>query len=444
MFNILTSVHNKPWCIDPSRHDELKLFVTNFLNGNIQNIDNSEDRKKNQPYTLSVSSAVANPRSKENEQVIQVLPIFGIISLEDQFCGPSGTLTKEKELQKAGKDGCIMGVILHIESPGGDAHAMFHFTNAIKEFKQKYGKPVGAFVQSEACSAAFGIASVCDFIIASDTHSLVGSIGTYFTVMDMEKTAENQGYIIKVIYAEDSTEKNIESRAAVEGDEKPALRTLKQYNDRFKSIVKEGIPNIKSTDTINPFTGKTIFAKDAIELNMVSEIGNMDVAVNKIVELVNKKSNYSQIHNEQMKFSFKSAWAAIAGLFESKAEGDEMTEADVDKINNELLTRQQKITDLTTQLSAKEAEISELQSGNNTLQAALTETQTQLDAVNTKLSTTSAEVERLTAELANANEELTKRPGTTATTANVETEKIETGEEVKYDAVNDYVKNLNQ
>lgn len=452
-YSLLPYIFNSCWFISDGSVQGLLPVVKSIYKGELPKID-AEEKLRHQMYQISQCSSPNEPIDNNSDceipeetpskKYIAIIPVFDVITLQNQLCGPTGTYTKSKYLEEAGQNPDVEGVILFIDSPGGEAHAMFQFTNAIKEFKANYKKPIVAYVGSMAASAAYGIAASCDSIVVSDTHTVLGSIGTYITVLDQKKSLEADGIFIHEIYAADSTNKNIEWRAAIAGDEKPMLKMLKAYNDRFITIVKDGRPDIKETANIKPFTGSTIFGSDAIQLGMADAIGNMNIAVDQCQKI--SKSNYSQIHNEQMKFSFKSAWAAIASMsiFSSKKDGDEFTEADIEQVNNELETSQQKITDLTTELSAKEAEISDLQSGNNTLQAALTETQTQLDAVNTKLSTTSAEVERLAAELATANEELTKRPGTTATTANVETEKIETGEEVKYDDVNDYVKNLNQ
>lgn len=453
-YSLLPYIFNSCWFISEASIQGLLPIVKSIYNGELPKVQ-EEDKLRHIAYKINALSTPEEPTDDTEQPIheeedsltkkyISVIPVFDVITLQNQMCGPTGTYTKSKYLEEAGLNPDVEAVILFIDSPGGEAHAMFQFTNAIKDFKANYKKPIVAYIGSMAASAAYGIAACCDKIVVGDSHCILGSIGTYITVYDQVKSLEAQGIFIKEIYAADSSNKNIQWRAALEGNEKPMLAMLKEYNDRFKSIVKEGRPAITESESIKPFTGDIVFGKYAVDLNMADAIGNMNVAVDECNKL--NKSNYSQIHNEQMKFSFKSAWAAIASMsiFSSKKDGDEFTEADIEQINKELEIRQQKITDLTTELSAKEAEISDLQSGNNTLQAALTETQTQLDAVNTKLSTTSAEVERLTAELATANEELTKRPGTTATTANVETEKIETGEEVKYDAVNDYVKNLNQ
>ena len=192
---------------------------------------------------------------------------------------------------------------------------------------------------------------------------------------------------------------------------------LKVFNDRFKSIVTTGRPEAKKTDKGDPLSGLTVFAMDAIDMNLIDEIGNMNVAVRYCTEL---STNYSQTNNT-MKIPFKSTWLAIGAIF-SKKEGDDVTEADVEQMNTELTARQTSIDNLSSQVSAKETEnatltqqLADATKGNETLQSALTQTEESLTA---------------------ANAELAKRPGTVATAPVVEVEKIEISQEVALDEIN--------
>lgn len=426
-FSLLPYIFNSCWFISEGSVQGLLPIVKSIYKGEIPKINAEEKLKHQMSQVVSNSADDSAIDNIPNKKHIAVIPVFDIITLQDQLCGPTGTLTKSKFLDSAGQDTEVEGVILFIDSPGGEAHAMFQFTNAIKEFKANYKKPIVAFVGSMAASAAYGIAATCDKIVVSDTHSMLGSIGTYITVFDHKKSLESEGIFIHEIYASDSSNKNIEWRAAIAGDEKPMLKMLKSFNDRFISIVKDGRPEIKDTVNIKPFTGSIIFGSDAITLGMADVIGNMNIALD-LCKKINK-SNYSQNYTE-MKIPFKSAWTALAAMFSTKAEGDDLTEADVEQMNIELESIQNKIETLTNDLSAKDKEIANLiqqmteaKNANDILQAALTKTEEALNA---------------------ANIELANRPGSAATTANIDVEEIDTPDDIKYDEVNEYVKSFNK
>jgi protease-4 len=430
-YSLLPYIFNSCWFISEGSVQGLLPIVKSIYKGEIPKID-AEEKLRHQMYQINAWSTPEDPIDNTDTEIpeetpakkyIAVIPVFDVITLQDQFCGPKGTYTKSRFLEEAGQNPDVEGVILFIDSPGGEAHAMFQFTNAINEFKANYKKPIVAYVGSMAASAAYGIAASCDSIVVSDTHAVLGSIGTYITVLDKIKSLEADGIFIQEIYAADSTNKNAEWRAAIAGDEKPMLKMLKAYNDRFVSIVKDGKPDIKETDNIKPFTGSTIFGSDAISIGMADAIGNMNIAVDQCQKI--SKSNNSQTNNT-MNIPFQKAWASIAAFFSDKKEGEPLTEAEVVKLNTELGNQKTTITDLTSQISEKDTEIANLtqqlaeaKTGSDALQSALTETEVKLTA---------------------ANAELAKRPGTSATTPEAEVEKIEIDQDVNLDEINQVAK----
>ena len=429
MHSLVPYIFNSAWFLDNNSVQGFLPLIKNIYKGEIPNLDYSEERTKHRAYVISSDLSQAfgdektSPKKASKANSIAVIPIMGVITLHDQACGPEGMLTKAQYLKDAGQNQSVDSVILCIDSPGGEAHAMFSLSNAIADFKKNYDKPIIAHVGAMAASAAYGIAACCDKIICSDSHSVVGSIGTYITVIDQKKSLEAEGIFINEIYAEDSTNKNIEWREAISGNEKPMKNMLKAYNDRFISIVKNGRPEAKKTDKGDPFTGATIFAADAIDMNLIDDIGNITVAIKHCMQ--SNSTNYSQTHTE-MKITFKNSWPFIQAMFPEKKEGDDVTEADVEQMNNKLASSESTIETLTGQISTKDTEIANLtqqlteaKTGSDTLQAALTETETRLEA---------------------ANAELATRPGTAATTANVENEKIETNQNVVFDEINEEAK----
>ena len=324
-----------------------------MLKGNFQKNDFSENRKCNRVYFLNATTyetaeyGQEKPPEKAPENSVAVLPVFDVITKSDQSCGPSGTDTKKKILERCGANHNINGVVLHISSPGGEAFASLDMYKAIMDFKSKYNKSVVAYVDDMGCSGAMYIAAACDKIICSDELTQVGSIGVVSHIFDEIKSLEKEGIIVHEIYADESSEKNIEFREAIKGNYKPLKERASVLVNRFVADVKANRPGITTTET-DPFKGKTLFAKEAIKIGLIDEIGSMQLAVKHINSI---NSNNNQQTNSSMKISFKSGWAAIAALFATKKEGDELTEADVDTMNSELTTRQSEIIRLTSELS---------------------------------------------------------------------------------------------
>ncbi len=412
-YSLLTYIYNSVWFLEESSQDGLYEIARNFRNGNLASMDFSEERAKHRAYVISLTSDIAlvdenGTESLSNsslEHSIAVIPIRGAITLQDQRCGPMGTVTIGQSLMDAAENPNIDSVILSIDSPGGEAHAMFDLSNSINEFKQKCNKPIVAFVGSMAASAAYGIAAACHKIVCSDENSVVGSIGSYVTILDKKKSMEADGIFAEDIYAADSSEKNIDIKEALEGNKKPILATLKKYNDRFKSIVTSGRPGITSSETTDPLKGASIFAVDALGMHLIDEIGNMSVAKKHCLAMSPK--NYLSNNTDMTKISFKSTMLAIGSIFTTKVDGDEITEAEVLQLETTLGERQQTIDTLNTTISENETEIS----GLNTTIANLTES----NKVTLAEMTTKRDV---------LQAELNRRPGTAATTPIVSTDPI--------------------
>ena len=219
-YSLLTYIYNSVWFLEEASQDGLFLLVENIYNGNIASIDYSVERAKNRAYVITADSNVNLINEDETlseasqEHSIAVIPIMGAITLQDQRCGPSGTATIGKNLMIAAANPNIDSVILSIDTPGGEAHAMFDLTNSINEYKQKCKKPIVAYVGSMAASAAYGVAATCNKIVCSDPNTIVGSIGSYVTLLDKKKSLANEGKVIEEIYADDSSEKNLDVREA--------------------------------------------------------------------------------------------------------------------------------------------------------------------------------------------------------------------------------------
>lgn len=102
------------------------------------------------------------------------------------------------EFQEALDDPTCEAIVLRIDSPGGYAAGMGETVRQMREAKVRAGKPVLAYVDECACSAAYGLATVADEIWLP-ASGLAGSVGTMLTVYDETKANEKMGLRVEVI-----------------------------------------------------------------------------------------------------------------------------------------------------------------------------------------------------------------------------------------------------
>ena len=116
---------------------------------------------------------------------VRVVPLQGAITrglgLLGQYYGMADTDRFTAQIKAAAADPRVVKILLHIQSPGGDAVGCYEAARAVAEASK--AKPVYAFCDDIMASAAYFIGSAANFIYATPS-SLVGSIGTYTVLTD--------------------------------------------------------------------------------------------------------------------------------------------------------------------------------------------------------------------------------------------------------------------
>jgi signal peptide peptidase SppA len=147
-------------------------------------------RRMHGPQSLAMRQASGRDDSARMAQKdgIALIPIDGpIYRYADMFTEVSGGVTTDSlatDFQKALDDPAVAGVLFVIDSPGGESTGINELSDAI--YAARGTKPIGAYVEGYGASAAYWIASACDWIACDDT-ALVGSIGTVLGVADPAK-----------------------------------------------------------------------------------------------------------------------------------------------------------------------------------------------------------------------------------------------------------------
>ena len=272
----------------------------------------TEFEKGPEPYKLSCDTLIPAPSGKQNQfagKSIYVTNLSGTI-LKYDSCEAYGTTTIGRRLLEADADPEIIGHIIITESGGGAANAVPEIAEAI----QACQKPVVAWIDGIAASAAIYSISYCDRIVAHRENDIVGSVGTLIEISGMplyHKDPES-GMITARIYADASVDKNAEYEHALEHDfQLIKEERLNPTNEKFIRDMKANRPGL----TGEHLTGKTFPAGNAIG-TFVDAIGSFDAAVQAVMDLAAEKNqNQTQSQNSMKeKLPFLMAIAAMAGL----------------------------------------------------------------------------------------------------------------------------------
>jgi signal peptide peptidase SppA len=151
-------------------------------------------------YPVAVPELASDLAGSEQESFsvtpdgIAVIDVAGSLvnrsSWLDAYCGLTSYAQIRKELDAAMASPQVRGVLLRVDSNGGECAGCFDLADAI--FAMRGTKPFWAVVDDSAFSAAYMIASAADRVFVSRTGG-VGSIGVVATHVDASGWDEKAG-----------------------------------------------------------------------------------------------------------------------------------------------------------------------------------------------------------------------------------------------------------
>jgi len=201
-------------------------------------------------------------------------PLFKKANLFVKFSGATSYEILRRDLQVALDDAAITGVILKVDSPGGEANGCDEVARAIYDARGK--KPVWAFVSGMACSGGYWIASAAEKVIVSDL-AVLGSIGVVLGITDRKKADEKNGVTRIDFVSAQSPGK----RPDIHSDEGKA-RVQKMVDDLAEVFVS-AVALHRKTDVstvVQKFgAGGVEVGANAVALGMADEVGQFEAAL---------------------------------------------------------------------------------------------------------------------------------------------------------------------
>lgn len=228
------------------------------------------------PYFVS-EYGMANPVADAPENSISIISLNNIITKYDGWCH-AGIDTKAALLQEADANPNIIGHIIIFDTPGGEARAPEKMAQVINACT----KPVYGLVDNLCASAGYWIACNCDKLFIAGNMAQVGSIGAYTSIIDHTKRLEAMGINLIEIYAEQSVNKNIEFREALDGKPEKMRARLTELQSYFEAAV-----NAKRGDLITDksvFTGTVLLGPKSVEAGLVDGIATLSEVIDMVAQ----------------------------------------------------------------------------------------------------------------------------------------------------------------
>lgn len=217
---------------------------------------------------------------------IAVLPVTGTLVHRlggmRPFSGMTGYDGIVACLQQAMADSQVRGVLLDIDSPGGQAAGAFDCADMIYRLSQQ--KPVWALCNDTACSAAMLLASACSRRLVTQT-SRIGSIGVMMSHVSYAGHLAQAGVDITLIYS---------GAHKVDGNQFEALpeevrQDMQQRIDAARRMFAEKVAMYTglSVDAVTGTEAAVFEGQSGIEAGLADELINASDAISVMAAALN-------------------------------------------------------------------------------------------------------------------------------------------------------------
>lgn len=244
---------------------------------------------------------------------IAIIEVEGIISSDMFQQGGFGMVEIIKaQFKRAAEDHRVRGVILKVNSPGGEVLASDEISRAIADFQEKSSKPVIAAMGDLAASGGYYISAPCRWIVANEL-TLTGSIGVIMSSWNYRGLMDKVG--VRPMVYKSGKFKDMMSGSREPGEiteeEREMLRGLiMQTYTKFKDVVSTGREKASELNgdqgrTLAPdwadyADGRVLSGKDAYKFGFVDELGDFEVAVKRAKTLA--RANAASLIKYQQRY----------------------------------------------------------------------------------------------------------------------------------------------
>lgn len=231
--------------------------------------------------TTGMLAQVKRPESKAQDKVA-VLYLEGEIT-DEEGDGIVGTEVI-KTFKKIRKDDAIKALVLRVNSPGGSANASEQIWRAVQKIKAD-SIPVVVSMGDYAASGGYYISCGADYIFAEPT-TLTGSIGIFGTIPNVAKLRDKIGVDVDGVGT--NKHSDLEGNMIYKGmnkEEQALMQTMIERGyDLFTSRCAEG-RHVEQDYIKSIGEGRVWLGAKGKEIGIVDELGNIDDAIAKAVEL---------------------------------------------------------------------------------------------------------------------------------------------------------------
>lgn len=189
----------------------------------------------------------------------------------------------ERVISDAQQNSEVGAVLLDIDCPGGEVAGCFDFARKLSTMGARNGgKPIIAFANEMACSAAYAIACSCDAVMTTET-GITGSVGVWTMLVDMTKGLNRNGIEVTMIRAGDRKARG----GAYEHADKETIDKLQAWVDETWGIFAQHVADNRplSKQAVLALEGDWFTGSDALDIGLVDAVDSPEAIFEAVAAL---------------------------------------------------------------------------------------------------------------------------------------------------------------
>lgn len=213
---------------------------------------------------------------------IAVIPVQGTLVKRTLGLDAASGLVSYAEigamLDAAVRDPQVTGILLDVDSPGGETGGVFELARAVRTASTI--KPVWAVANDSAFSAAYAIAAAAQRVIVTETGG-VGSIGVIALHVDQSVKDANDGYRYTAIIA-GARKADFSPHEPLDDDARAALQA---EVDRLYGIFVDHVAAMRgiTQDVVRATEAGLYFGTNAVDSGLADAVMSLDAALGEFV-----------------------------------------------------------------------------------------------------------------------------------------------------------------
>jgi signal peptide peptidase SppA len=228
--------------------------------------------------SMRLGRPLDNTRTVQMRDGVAVIPVTGPVfryaNLFTEVSGATATGVIARDFQAAIENPYVRGIVLEINSPGGEATGINELAEAI--YQARGTKPIVAYVEGAGASAAYWLASAAGEIVMDPT-AIVGSIGVVMSYTDTRERDERNGARRLEIVSSQSPNKR--SDPATEAGRAQVQSIVDAMADVFVGAVARNRGVTAETVIADFGGGGVLVGASAVAAGMADRLGSLETVI---------------------------------------------------------------------------------------------------------------------------------------------------------------------